>query len=307
MKNLYKALLIPFAAMLWSCSDNVIDDLSGTYSDVRRYNYTSETTQETEKLGKGLKRLNMVFTDGTSNTFDLKVVSSEWVLKAGSYTPVADVKAAPTANQFQGTMGGTYITSGNLDVSIINNVYYISGIFTGSDNNRYVLNYRGPIEFVIGVDDPEPSGYTVTVKAEPVVIMDYTTWQSTVIPGVSKYTIAVTDPSGNEAAFFEAVNNENLTIAGLVGTYTIAGSPTEAWLIDNGWLVPEYGMAGGAFVVANGVKQYITGGKIVIESAKGSDGNALYSFSGSDLDFTSVTGATGKTSFSIKYSSYEEN
>lgn len=307
MKKLYKSLLIPLAAMLWACSDNVIDDLSGTYNDVRRYTYVSEQTQQTDKLRKGLKCLHMVFTDDATNTFDLKVVSDEWILKPGSYTPVADVLEAPAANQYQGTIGNVLINSGLLEVSLVDNKYYISGIFTGTDNCRYVLNYRGAIEFVIGIDDPEPSGYTLSLKVDPVTITDYTTWQTTIIPGVSKYTLSVSDPSGNDAAFFEAINKENLTVSELVGTYTIAGSPSEPWLIDNGWLVPDYGMAGGAYIVAaNGEKQYITGGKIIIESVQGITGETLYNFSGDALDFATMTGNSGKTSFSIKFSSYLE-
>ena len=50
MKKIYNLLLMPLAAMLWACSDDVIDDLSGTYDDIYRYNYTTESTGETDKL-----------------------------------------------------------------------------------------------------------------------------------------------------------------------------------------------------------------------------------------------------------------
>lgn len=307
MKKTYRFLPLLFVALTYACSENVIDDLSGTYNDIQRYYYVNETTQETQKLKKGLKCLHMLFSDESGNDFNLKVISSEWVLKPGSYSPVADFSESPAVNQYQGLVGGAYITDGLLDVNYINDEYHISGILTGSDNNRYVLNFRGPINFTIGVDDPEASGYTVSLKIDPVTITDYTTWQTTVIPGVSKYTLAISDPSGNDAAFFEAINTENLGMADLSGTYTIAGSPMEPWLIDNGWLVPDYGMAGGAYVVsANGEKQYITGGKITLESTEGIDGSTLYSFSGSDLDFATMTGASGKTSLNIKYCSFLE-
>lgn len=307
MKTIYKSLLLPLAALLWSCSDNVIDDLSGTYDNIRRYNYTTEQTQETNKLKKGLKCLNMVFADGSDSNFNLKVVSSEWVLQAGSYTPVADVLSSPAAGQYQGSVNNNPIATGKLEVELIDGIYYISGILNGADETRYVLNYRGPIEFVIGVDDPEPSGYTLTMKVDPVTIMDYSTWQTTVIPGVSKYTLAISDPSGNDAAFFEAVNAENLSVKDLAGTYTIAGSPTEAWLIDNGWLVPDYGMAGGAYVVAsNGEKQYITAGKITLDTVEGITGETLYNFSGEGLTFATMSGNSGTTSLNIKFCSYLE-
>ena len=143
--------MLPLVAMLWSCSDDVIDDLSGTYDDIQRYNFTTEKTEETTKLKKGLKYLHMVFDNGADISFDLKVVSREWTLQPGVYTPMASVNDEPKANKFYGfiakgsqAMGA--VTEGQLEVSVINNVYYISGLLTGGDGNRYVLNYRGRTE-----------------------------------------------------------------------------------------------------------------------------------------------------------------
>ena len=313
MKNTYKLLLLPLAAMLWSCNDNVIDNLTGIYDEnMQRYNFSTAKTGETEKLKKGLKQLNIEFDNNNGATFSLGVVSREWTLQPGVYKPAQSAAGEAAANEFYGYVTNgteTYgaITEGDLEVNMVGTDYDISGIFTGNDGRRYVLNYRGPIEFVIGIDDPEPSGYTVTMKAEPVVIMDYTTWQQTVIPGVNKYTLAISDPNGNDAAFFEAINKDNMTMQELVGTYTIAGSPMEPWLIDNGWLVPEYGMAGGAFVVSSsGEKQYITQGKINIESVEGINGETLYSFCGENLSFITTSGNGGSFSFSIRFSSFLE-
>ncbi len=306
MKKIYKLLLMPVAAMLWGCSDNMIDDLSGTYDDIQRYNYTTVTTGETAKLKKGLKYLNMEFSDGKNNTLSLWVVSREWTLQPGVYRPMED-RENPAAMQFTGftadaNIANGFFTQGDLEVSKIGNDYDISGLLTGGDGKRYVINYRGPIDFEIGVDDPEPSGYTVTLKVDPVTITDYTTWQTTVIPGVSKYTMSISDPSGNAAAFFEAINTEGLGFEDLCGTYTIAGSPTEPWLIDNGWLVPDYGMAGGAYVVGtNGEKQYITQGKINIEKVTGINGETLYNFTGENLSYITLAGASGTTGLGIRF------
>lgn len=302
--------MLPLVAMLWSCSDDVIDDLSGTYDDIQRYNFTTEKTEETTKLKKGLKYLHMVFDNGADISFDLKVVSREWTLQPGVYTPMASVNDEPKANKFYGfiakgsqAMGA--VTEGQLEVSVINNVYYISGLLTGGDGNRYVLNYRGPISFEIGIDDPEPSGYTVAMKVDPVILMDYTTFQQTVVPGVSKYTLSISDPNGNDAAFFEAINDEGLSIEQLAGTYTIAGSPAKPWLIDNGWLVPDYNMAGGAYVVSStGEKQYITQGKINIETVQGLSGETLFNFTGENLSFITLAGGNGSTNLGIRFVSF---
>lgn len=309
MKKIYNLLLLPLVAMLWSCSDDVIDDLSGTYdNNLYRYNFETAKTNDTEKLKKGLKYLRFELLNDDGITFDISIVSREWTLQAGVYKPMTDIEQ-PAVNEYfayAAENGNTYgrITEGDLEVNMVGSDYDISGILTGGDSRRYVINYRGPIEFVIGVDDPEPSGYTVTIKADPVTITDYTTWQTTVVPGVNKYTLSITDPNGADAAFFEAINKENLSMADLTGTYTIAGSPTEPWLIDNGWLVPDYGMAGGAYVISSsGEKQYITQGKINIESVTGINGETLYNFSGVDLSYITAAGGSGTTSFNIRFAS----
>ena len=160
MKKIYKLLLFPLAAMLWACSDNVIDDLSGTYDYIQRYNFTTETTQETVKLKKGLKNLHMVFSDGSDNTFDLKVISREWTLQPGVYSPMASVNDEPKANHFygfvaNGSIANGSITAGDIEVSKTGEEYFISGILTGGDGKRYVINYRGAMSFEIGIDDPD--------------------------------------------------------------------------------------------------------------------------------------------------------
>ena len=229
------------------------------------------------------------------------------MLQPGVYKPWSGPLDEPVANEFYAFVtedGQAYgrITEGDLEVSMAGSDYDISGILTGGDGRRYVISYRGPLDFIIGIDDPEPSGYTVTVKVDPVTVTDYTTWQTTVIPGVNKYTLSITDPNGADAAFFEAINTENLPVGELVGTYTIAGSPVEPWLIDNGWLVPDYGMAGGAYVVsAAGEKQYITQGKINIETVTGINGETLYNFSGADLSYITLAGGNGTTNVSIRF------
>ncbi len=311
MKKIYNLLLIPLTLMLWGCSDDVIDNLSGEYGDIERHDYTTAKSGETDKLKKGLKALHIEFSDGKDNTLNLNVVSREWTLQPGVYRPAATTDE-PAAMQYTGftshagQANGAF-TDGDIEVSKIGDSYDITGLLTGGDGKRYVINYRGPIEFVIGVDDPEPSGYTVTLKVDPVTVTDFTTWQTTVVPGVSKYTLTVSDPDGNAAAFFEAVNKEGLGAPDLCGTYTIAGSPVEPWLIDNGWLVPDYGMAGGAYVVAaDGTKQYITQGKINIEKVTGINGETLYNFTGDGLSFITPAGGSGTTGVGIRFATLLE-
>ncbi len=307
MKKIFKALLLPAFAILGACSNDVVDDLSGTYDDVCRINLTTEKTLPTDKLAKGVKRLNMEFTGDDGSTVALGVFSTEWTLQPGDYTP-AQNPDAPKAMQYTALVKTAaqeaQLTAGTLEVNKFDDLYIITGLFTDNAAKRYVLNFRGAIDFEIGVDDPEPSGYTVTLKTDPVAITDYSTWQTVIVPGVNKYTLSVSDPAGESVAFFEAINTENLTMDGLMRTYKIQGSPAEPGLIDNGWLVPEYGMAGGAFVVENGEKRYITEGNIEFSSVKGITGETLYNFSGSELSYITTEGGSGKTSFNIRFVSF---
>lgn len=292
-------------AFMSSCTNDVIDDLSGTYDYVNRINLTEAQVQPTEKLKKGIKCLKVDFSDAAGNKFNISVASSEWVLGKGEYSPVAQVANPASAGTYAATVsqGGSTVTveTGNLQVNLLGETYYINGLVR-SAGKTYVVNYKGKLAFEIGVDEPEASGYTASLTVNPVTITDYTTWQTTVIPGVQKYGFSITDPDGKDVAFFEAVNTENLAPEALGGSYTIAGNVTEPFLIDNGWMVPDYNMAGGAYVVSPaGEKQYITAGKVDFSFNKLSDGTVLSSFSAQGLSFGTMAGATGNVDLSVKF------
>lgn len=290
---------------LSSCSNDVIDDLSGKYNNIDRLNLTTAQVGTTGKLKKGIKCLNVDFTDANGNKVNLAVASSEWVLGKGEYTPVAEIANPASAGTYAATItsGGAAkkVDAGNIQVNLLGDVYYISGLVR-SGSNSFVINYKGNLKFEIGVDEPEASGYTASLSVAPVTLMDYTTWQSTVIPGVQKYGFSITDPDGKDVAFFEAVNTENLAPEALGGTYTIAGNVTEPFQLDNGWLMPEYGMAGGAYITSpTGEKQYITAGQISFSFNKLEDGTVLASFSGKGLTFGTMTGAAGNVDLNVKF------
>ena len=292
---------------LSSCSNDVIDDLSGKYDNIDRLNLTTATVAPTGKLKKGIKCLNVDFTDAQGNKVNLAVASSEWVLGKGEYTPVAEIANPASAGTYAATItsGGASkkVDAGNIQVNILGDTYYISGLVrSGSDS--FVINYKGALSFVIGVDEPEASGYTASLAVSPVTITDYTTWQTTVIPGVQKYTFSITDPDGKDVAFFDAINAENLDPEALGGTYTIAGNVTEPFQIDNGWMVPDYGMAGGAYITSpTGEKQYITAGQITLSFNKLEDGSVLASFSAQGLSFGTLTGSNGIVDLNVKFAS----
>lgn len=293
MKKINPLLMLLILCILGACSDDALESLAGKY-DMDRYVFKSVEHKETEKLKKGIKVLNMTFSNET-NTLELCVGSSEWTLQSGSFSLVETITAK---NQFSAVIDGVRTAvSGDLEVTLIETTYYISGLLTDASGSRFKVDYKGGLTFEIGVDDPEASGYTAIVSVQPVYQTDQSGQVTGVVQGVQKYTFSINDPDGNTAALFDAVNAENLDATALAGEYTIQGSPSESWLMDSGWTLPAEwgGWSGGSFVVAGGAKQFITGGKITISVADGIEGDKLFSFSGEGLTTIIGMDATGNT------------
>ena len=288
-----------------ACDSDSIEDLQGTFSDITFCNFNNASVQPTTKLGKGVKALNTQFTDAEGNTLSLSFGSKEWILGEGSFSPVTTVS---TAGTYAGTINGATISEGNVDVSLVEDIYFIAGLVKTSDGKQYKTYYKGPLTFIVGEDDPEPSGYTMSIQTSAVAIMDWTTWQTTNYPDVTKYTITVCDPNGAQVATFDVINGNDKTAEQLTGSYTIVSDAHDAMQISAGYSLPDYGMAGGSsYVDAAGNTQYLTGGGTVeITSAEGIDGSTLYSFKGTGLGTTDAAGATGTGSFNIMFVSFIE-
>lgn len=199
-------------------------------------------------------------------------------------------------------VNGEVMKSGDIDVSLIGGKYYLNGLFANAAGQRVKLNYVGELAFVVGVDDPEASGYTLTIA--PTQIVDWSTGAPVVNPNATKYIISIKNPEGQPAAYLEAVNANQLGHnTDLAGEYTIQGNASEPWLMGNGYAFPQYNAIGGSYFVDEaGVAQYITAGKIIISTVKDAEGQDLFSFEGADLETQSgVDGAAGKGSFKIKF------
>lgn len=296
MKNIrfiLTALLTGLFAI--ACEEKPIDDLSGVYDEIERYDFTAVTQQPTEKVGKGIKALVLDLKDAGGNTMNLRIGSAEWVLKAGTYAAAGTATADKT---FAAVIGGTRkIVSGNLNVNLINDLYIFSGLLTTEDGKEIACNYRGALQFEIGEDDPEASGYTATLTVTPVYITDQNGQVTGIAPGVSKYAIAIADPNGNDAALFEAINVENLAAPALAGEYTVKDNAIEALSIASGMQMPQEwgGWSWGSYIVnPEGNKEFLSAGsKITISAATGSEGETLYSFSGSGLTTSLTMNADG--------------
>ena len=285
-----------------ACDNDALDGMQGVYADMQNYTSQEAIVQPTTKLKKGVKALNVDIKDVKGTTIQVSFGSTEWILPAASYT-VAETVANKTCVV---KVNGEAMKSGDIDVSLIGGKYYLNGLFANAAGQRVKLNYVGELAFVVGQDDPEASGYMMMIDEQPVTSYDWATGQTTVFPGVTKYSVSVTSPEGATTLYLDLINASGNTATGIVGTYTVQGNAHDAWLCDNGWVVPEYNMAGGSYYVdASGVKQYITSGQIEVSTAMSSEGAALFNLVAKDLGTTTADGKTISTtgSFSVKFAS----
>lgn len=296
MKNI-RFILTALLAGLFAvaCEEKPIDDLSGVYDNIERYQFTAAEQQPTEKLGKGIKALIVNLKDAAGDAMAMRIGSAEWVLKAGTYTATETVAAD---KMFSAVVNGSKkIVSGTLNVNLINDLYIFSGLLTAEDGTEVQCNYRGVLTFEIGVDDPEPSGYTAVLAISPVLITDQSGQVTGTVPGVSKYAFSISDPDGANVALFEAINVENLQAPALAGEYTVKDNAQDALSMASGMQMPAEwgGFSWGSFVAnPTGTKEFLAAGsKITVSVAESLEGEKLYSFSGSGLKTTLTMNGDG--------------
>ena len=304
MKKYIGSILSLFIAGLCftACDNDALDGMQGVYADMQNYTSQEATVQPTTKLKKGVKALNVDIKDVKGTAIQISFGSTEWILPAASYA-VAETVANKTCVV---KVNGEAMKSGDIDVSLIGGKYYLNGLFANAAGQRVKLNYVGELAFVVGQDDPEASGYMMMIDEQPVTSYDWATGQTTVFPGVTKYSVSVTSPEGATTLYLDLINASGNTATGIVGTYTVQGNAHDAWLCDNGWVNPAYNVAGGSYYVdASGVKQYITSGQIEVSTAMSSEGAALFNLVAKNLGTTTADGKTTSTtgSFSVKFAS----
>ncbi|WP_155993424.1 hypothetical protein [Prevotella sp. P6B1] len=287
-----------------ACDSDSIEDLQGEFNNITFCTFNNGSVQPTTKLGKGVKALNTQFTDAEGNTLSLSFGSKEWILGEGSFSPVTTVSNAGT---YAGSINGAAINEGNIDVSFVDGTYFISGLVKTADGKQYKPYYKGELTFIVGEDDPEPSGYTMSIVESAVSVFDWTTFTQTDYPDVTKYTITVLDPNGQQVAMFDAINGNGKQAAALAGTYTIVSDAHDAMQISAGYSLPDYGMAGGSsYVDAAGKTQYLTGGTVEITTAQSGEGETLYTFKGTSLETIDAAGTTGSGAFNLMFISLAE-
>lgn len=288
MKNI-RFILTALLAGLFAvaCEEKPIDDLSGVYDIIARYQFTAAEQQPTRKISDGNKVLAINFKDAKGDAMDMRIGSTDWILRAGTYAATETVTAD---KMFSAVVNGSKkIVSGTLNVNLINDLYIFSGLLTAEDGTEVQCNYRGALTFEIGEDDP--SGYTALMTISTVPAKDEN-GQDTgeTVKGLSKYTFKIADPDGNNVAMFEMINAENLEAPALAGEYTVKDNAQDALSMASGMQMPAEwgGWSWGSYLVnPKGTKEFLkAGGKISIILAKATGGGHLYTFSGSNLGTT---------------------
>ena len=287
MKNI-RFILTALLAGLFAvaCEEKPIDDLSGVYDNIARYQFTAAEQQPTRKISDGNKVLAINFKDAKGDAMDMRIGSTDWILRAGTYAATETVTAD---KMFSAVVNGSKkIVSGTLNVNLINDLYIFSGLLTAEDGTEVQCNYRGALTFEIGEDDP--SGYTAMLIVSPVNITNQSGQVTGTVPGVSKYAFTISDPDGNNVAMFEMINAENLEAPALAGDYTVKDNAQDALSMASGMQMPAEwgGISWGSYLVnPKGTKEFLkAGGKISIILAKATGGGHLYTFSGSGLGTT---------------------
>jgi len=303
MKQIRYILMLLVMIGFTACESDSIEDLNGEFSYITFCDFTTATVQPTEKLGKGVKALNTTYTDNAGNTLTLRFGSKEWVLAEGTYILASSLSEG---GKYTGTINGAAISEGNVDVNLVGETYFVTGLLKTTDGKQYRVKYKGAMAFIVGEDDPEPTGYTMSIQISSVEIMDWTTWQTTVYPDVTKYTITVHDANGMQVALFDVINGNDKGADQLTGTYTVVSDAHDPMQISGGYSLPDYGMAGGtSYLDDAGKMQYLTGGIVEITTSTSADGKTLLSFKGSALETIDAAGATGSGVFNLLFVSLD--
>ncbi len=306
MKKRYNiiGILLMAVGFLTSCSEDSLDSLEGKY-DMDRYVFKEVKQEPTVKLKKGIKDLVVKLVSAEHDTLQVDFGSSEWILQDGTYNitqtlvdnkeyAAAWIMTKEHSTHNQGVSDTIKVIDGALDVQLVGDVYYLNSLMKDETGRTFKMDYKGTLSFAIGEDDPEASGYTAVINTSPVYQLDSNNQPIGIIPGVTKYSFAVSDPDGNGVAQFDLVNKENLALENLAGNYSVTGT-SEPGSMDMGNALPAEwgGFAWGSYFVAGNAKQYILGGTLTITAVTGMEGETLLTFSAKELNTTLGMDATG--------------
>ena len=153
MKKIFQLTALLMLCLFGACSEDALDDLSGKY-DMERNVYTEVVEQTTDKVGKGIKRINIEFADEAGSKWELHINSNDWVLQGGIYQVKSDdITQNVVAGTLYGAVGNNGFVAGNLEVTLLNGIYYLDGLFQGADGKQYSCDYKGAISCLLYTSD----------------------------------------------------------------------------------------------------------------------------------------------------------
>ena len=275
MRKIYSIIgLICTACMLWSCTDDAVDELTGKYRAPEAISVSGIADGGVEKLDNF--RVFTVELNG-SQKISIAFTGNRYYLHENSYTPnnsgvLTNNTYIKTASYVETTSGRDYFESGTVRVYKDGDNYRIGGIVWLTSGN--VIEFEGNGTIVYIDDAPVVSDYVYddAVNAED--------------NGILTHNITLTDKSGNPVAVISV--RTDATAKSLAGTYKVVDFAT-AIIPAAGQAVLGIDLSAMGFGVMgtlyheDGKVYFITGGTIVI-----TEENGMLSF-----ELTDIVSATG--------------
>ena len=242
---------------LSACYKSELEPLKGIFPAPTVVSGTSAATATSEKADG--KRLFVVNLNEGGNQFRLNLVGDKYFLTANTYTPASEA-AAKKGNFISGNtqVNGQPVQNGKITVAHtpideVNNTYKIDAVLFLADGTPYTLSWAGNLAF-----EPDPVVGDIVVEnflSEETAPTD---------AGTLKHTLTITNGDGAVAAVFEVYTPGDVT--GIAGTYTCieyAEANADGYVVGNGWSFPDWGIAGGSYIVADGARVDVAPGQIV--------------------------------------------
>ena len=273
-----------------SCGEEQTEDKGTTIYELDNVKETSVSL-----LNETGYKLNTIIT-GKGFTLDLTFGTEDYVIPDGKYEVGNSVNSIGECSvALDDGRGSLPVKSGTVSVSSTADSYSMD--IELSSIYDYHFTFKGQMKFSL---EFTPSGNTFFLS-ELGVIRYNQWWQPETVSGVTNYAVTILDPSGNSLAYFEFISDSGKTLSEICGSYDVKASATSVGTIPAGSV--SWGSGTGSYYLdETGNIQYITSGKIVLSSVKGIDGLEYYSFTGSGLLTTSLSGLkSNNASISLKY------
>ncbi len=257
---------------------------------------------------------------GTGDYLILKFVSAKENLAEGDWSAISMDSAAPEhllagklidsgygfsyldGSQFYTLKDGDTspstalpISGGNISIKTADaekETFTVSGTLILSDGKIFTVSYTGRIT---PEPAPERDWNVYSDVQSDVYKIDWSTWQTELVPGIKQHTITILDPRDEILAVFTPILDENAE--NLSGEFTVAENAAQAGLMGNGYDATQWGAGiGGSYLVEDGDTYLINAGN-KISISYGEDGCVIFKGTGASV---TVNGGVATKDIEIK-------